>query len=91
MNPKSPSRLILPGILVAGGALAALLFSDGGGIERGDCVSVANQGGATARITEVDCDSGRAVVSTVDDIDNCPNGTEGYAVEGKDLCLRSSS
>lgn len=91
MPSTSPSRFVLPGVVVAGGALAALLFSDGGGIERGDCVSVANQGGATARITEVDCDGGRAVVSTVEDIDDCPRGTEGYAVEGEDLCVRSSS
>ena len=91
MNPKSPSRFVLPGVLLAGGALAAFVFSDGGGIERGDCVSVANQGGATVRITEVDCDGGRVVVSTVDDTDSCPRGTEGYPVDGEDLCVRSSN
>jgi hypothetical protein len=92
VNPKSPTRFILPGVVVAGGALAAILFGDGGGIERGDCVSIANQGGGTARINEVDCGGGRSVVvSTVDTIDDCPSGTEGYSIEGEDICVRPSS
>lgn len=92
---KSPTRFILPGVIVAGGAAAALLFSDGG-IEQGDCVSIQSRGGSAGgrlesySIEETSCGGGAdVVVSTVADIDNCPEGTEGYPIEGDDLCVRT--